>query len=567
MIGILPSYDELKAKVAQLEDEVKILRECNATHASYNQILASDEQNINHIKLLQYQSYIRLSPIAIYSTGFDSNIDTTLPVETQIDQIYEKAFLEECNMAMVKSYGFSSPDEFIGKRMIHFHNGKHNEVNRNTFRNFITNGYKSVNRLTEEIDIHGETIYFISNDIGIIENGFLTRIWGSAINATEQRRTENALKKAKDKAEESDRLKSTFLQNISHEIRTPMNAICGFSDLIITPGISDEKKVDFNKIIHKSANQLLNAIENIITLSFIETEQITLNNTSFKADNIVKEVFDNYKHLKIKLEKEHIDFNYKITGQTELFIHTDYQKLYQILTILLDNAFKFTQTGSIEIGCIAEYENIRFYVKDTGIGIPLDKQEIIFKSFTQANDTVRQLFGGIGIGLTIVVGLIKLIHGKLNVNSEEDKGTIIEFALPHNYQQKSFKQPNMEQLQSLKNKTLLVAEDEQFNFIYVEQILEELQMNILHAVNGLHALELFNQNKVDLILMDIKMPKMDGFEATKLIRESNLHVPIIAQTAFSYKREECLAGGFTDYLTKPYRPEDLTQMLEKHISD
>lgn len=692
-----PTYQELKDKVEKLEEEIKLLKsDAYRTPIGSELIYPAHTPNNNDL-LKKYTYFIDESPISIYTTEFDQPINTELHIEEQIDAIYENAYLGTCNTAMAESYGLQSKEELLGKRMIDFHGGANDPINRETFRRFISNGYKSLNNLTSEKTIQGDNIYFISNDFGEIVDGKLVRIWGSAINISEFKKIEENNKLAKEaaeqselqfrqlfenmeqnfalnkiiynengkpvnfenvlmnsafkknirgylndtmpaapkiseyeqkwfdiysqnatlnqplqfetysddfsifyeviiytptpgfyaviatdvsenknyernlikaieKAEESDKLKSTFLKNISHEIRTPMNSICGFSDLLFNPKVSELKKQEFSKIVHKSINQLLYTVENILTISLIETHQIKKETSQFHYEKPVEEVFEHFRHLKNKINKEHIIFTRIYSTTEKVQIQTDFVKLKQILDILVDNAFKFTENGEIEIGCYSTPEYVAYFVKDTGIGIPKTKLDFIFKSFTQADENIRQIFGGLGLGLSIVIELIKFLDGTLIIDSEEDKGTKFEFHIPITPIINTITSPAMLNSNKLKNKTLLIAEDEAFNFMYVEQILEDSEIKIIHAPNGASAVELFTKNDVDVILMDIKMPKMDGFEATKIIRSTNISVPIIAQTAFSYKREECLEAGFTDYLTKPYTPEDLTNMLMKYLN-
>ena len=384
---------------------------------------------------------------------------------------------------------------------------------------------------------------------------------------TERKTYENELIASKVKAEESDHLKSAFLRNISHEIRTPMNAICGFSDMLLKPNLSYEKQKQFTDIVHKSVNQLLSVIENTITISHIETNQLKINTIEFNPNKLILELFDEYELHKTKIEKTHIELQHKIDNQTSIVLINDYSRLKQIFKILIDNSFKFTEQGKIEFGYSITDNQINFYVIDTGLGIPKDKQEIIFKSFAQADDTIRTLFGGVGLGLSIAVGLIKLIGGQLTINSEENKGTEISFSLPIENIESSINQNIEPNKKGLENSIILVAEDEDFNFDYIEELLSETNIKIVRAINGQKAVEICKSQNVDIILMDIKMPIMNGFEATNEIRKFSKTVPIIAQTAYSYKREDCINSGFTDYIAKPFNDEQLIKIIKQYIDN
>ncbi len=411
----------------------------------------------------------------------------------------------------------------------------------------------------------GKTVFMKYYLVPVVVNEKVIGVWANLNNLTDLYKTQKELIAAKERAEESDRLKSAFLRNISHEIRTPMNAIMGFSNMLLKPNITHEKQQRFTDIIHKSINQLLNVVENTITISHIETNQLVLKRTEFSPNKLIAELFDDYKRYKNKIDKNHIELKINISENSELKIINDYTMIKQILNVLLDNAFKFTEKGKIEFGYTLQNQTINFYVSDTGIGIPKAKQKIIFKSFSQADDTIRQLFGGTGLGLSIAIGLIKIIGGQLTVNSEENKGTKIEFNLPIEKTVQSKSENTEKQLDRIEKTTLLVAEDEEFNFIYIEELLSETDLKLIHAINGNEAVEIFKNGKIDIILMDLKMPVMDGFEATKEIRKFNKQVPIIAQTAFSYKREDCINSGFTDYITKPFNDEQLIKMITQYV--
>ena len=233
------------------------------------------------------------------------------------------------------------------------------------------------------------------------------------------------LKIAKEKAEESDQLKTAFLENILHEVRTPMNSILGFSELLLKPDLKEEKQKQYVAILQKSTNQLLTIFENTITLAHLETNQLKINKMNFCVNELLLSLFEDYNLRKSILEKSNVDFVLSKTDDVLIHIYSDYTRLYQILSLLLDNAFKFTENGIISFGYYIEDLKIHFFIKDTGIGIPEDKQQTIFKSFTQANNAIRQNFGGLGVGLSIALGLVKLLEGEFKIKSKENIGTEI----------------------------------------------------------------------------------------------------------------------------------------------
>ncbi len=252
----------------------------------------------------------------------------------------------------------------------------------------------------------------------------------SAFDTTKHKQAEEDLIKAKEKAEESDKLKTAFLENISHEIRTPMNSILGFSKLLLKLSLAEEMRDQFTDNLHNSTYQLLKAVDNAITLAQIETNQLQINKMDFCPTTLLSKLFKEYNSNKHRIEKSHIGLVLNTPEFADFRMYNDYTRIDQIFNILLDNAFKFTEKGAIEFGYNIADTKINFYVKDTGIGIPHHEQKIIFKSFTQADKNIRQLFGGLGVGLAIVLGLIKLLEGEVIVNSQVNVGTEIIFSLP-----------------------------------------------------------------------------------------------------------------------------------------
>lgn len=249
-------------------------------------------------------------------------------------------------------------------------------------------------------------------------------------NKIERKKIREELIKAKEKAEESDRLKSAFLENISHEIRTPLNAILGFSNILLEPDLIEEERKHYINILQNSVDQLIAIVENTITLSQLETNQLKLNYMDFSLNKLLSSLFKEYNDKKDILEKTQIVLFLKIPDSVDLKVKTDYTRLDQIFSILLDNAFKFTEKGTIEFGYKLEDNKVSFFIKDTGIGIAEDKQNIIFKKFAHADKKIQQSFGGLGIGLAIATGILKLLGGDISINSQVNVGTEVIFSIP-----------------------------------------------------------------------------------------------------------------------------------------
>jgi signal transduction histidine kinase len=387
---------------------------------------------------------------------------------------------------------------------------------------------------------------------------------------------------AKEKAEQSDKLKSAFLANFSHEIRTPMNAIMGFSYLLKQEGRTDIEKNEFVDIIISSSQYLLNLINEIIDISRIEAGELTLDIKPTNLCQLVKDIITQYEEQKKLMNKTHI----KLLISSELknrslSVETDPMKLHQILMNLLENALKFTEEGFIEFGfSIKQYEGKNFvvvYVQDSGIGINEDAKSFIFERFRKVeNAGADKLYRGAGLGLAISKRLVELLGGKIWVDSELNKGSVFYFTLPFNKDESSIEYITEKDADDTRtdsynwtNKIILVAEDEPTNFKYIANVLSPTSIRLLWAKNGLETCEyLKKRGDIDLVLMDIRMPIMDGYEATKKIKAINGKIPIIAQTAYAldYEKEEILKAGCDDYIAKPYSDSELLKMINRYFA-
>ncbi len=385
---------------------------------------------------------------------------------------------------------------------------------------------------------------------------------------TQQKEFENRLNEAKDKAEESERLKSSFLANISHEIRTPMNSILGFSSLLETPDISKESKSNYIKYINTSGIKLLKIIDDIIDISKLEAQELTININKCN----LKELFDELLFIFSVNNKAGVDLKMKIEKSNNIIIYSDYRRLKQIMSCFIDNGLKFTEKGFVEFGYKILDSKIQFYVKDTGIGLSEDKKKIIFDKFRQVEENYTRKYGGAGIGLAISKELVHLLGGKIEIESKEGEGTLFSFCLP--YKPESNKKINLinnnkPELMNWKGKKIIVAEDEENNYFFIESILKHTKASILWAKNGEEVLELINaEYNPDIILMDVKMPKLNGNSTVKIIREKNINIPIIAQTAYALldEQSQLLEYGYNDIITKPYNIKSLINIVAKYLS-
>jgi PAS domain S-box-containing protein len=393
---------------------------------------------------------------------------------------------------------------------------------------------------------------------------------------TERERVHQELVSAKEKAEESDRLKSAFLTNISHELRTPLNAIIGFSGLLAESDKDQETKAN-SKIILNSGYHLLQLVEDILDISMIETGQMKINYENVSITSVLNEVRDIIKGEKLKENKTRIELILnKDPKPDEITIKTDSRKLKQVLINLLKNAFKFTDEGNITYGFnkIAQdkQEYLKFFVKDTGIGIDKKYHEIIFNNFRQVDDTHTRKYGGTGIGLSIAKRIVEMLGGKIWVESELGKGSVFYFTVPLIAQksEQEAKLPRTANLAeySFSGKTILIAEDEVSNFEFLRILLTKMNIRVLWAKDGMDVInQCKNDLSIDLVLMDIKMPKLDGYDATKKIKIMRPELPIVAQTAYATHadREEALNSGCDEYLSKPLQIKQLKNLLNKYL--
>ncbi len=426
------------------------------------------------------------------------------------------------------------------------------------FRKWI---FKPINLVTNILETNNETaiksLKKLPGEFGYIGNLFEEN--------TNQRKQ---LEIAKEKAEESDRLKSSFLANLSHEIRTPMNAIMGFSDLLNDPHLSLKERADYLKIIRNSGKNLTSIIEDLLEMSKIDSKQITPNYKAIDLDKCLSEL---QKAIKITIPEEK-NIQFFIQENTEKLnrrILTDEVKLKQILTNLITNAIKFTVEGHVSVGYQLQEngEVLSLHVEDTGLGINAENIKIIFERFRRVEDEFSVKLNGLGLGLSITKAYVELLGGQINVSSTPGVGSTFSFTIPLKYVKELVEeQAEKDPVKTVNNgsETILVAEDDDINFMLMQRILQLKKYTVLRANNGKEAVDICRTNPdIDLILMDIKMPVMDGFQAFESIRTFNRQIPIIANTAYSSTedKDKILGAGFTNYISKPLNKDEIFDLL------
>lgn len=420
-----------------------------------------------------------------------------------------------------------------------------------------------------------ETRYIRAKSITLEQSEGKIKYIGVIQDVSEQKKTERELLRARDKAEESDKMKTAFLANMSHEIRTPMNTIIGFSELLNIDTITPKQKREYSEIIKNKGNLLLTLIDDIIEISKFESGKLNITRTQTNLHAILNELYIGLKEQKSRMGKDNLEIFLIKPDEGPNHVYTDPGRLQQVLDNLLSNALKFTEKGTITFGYKpAEDNTITFFVKDTGIGLSKEQHRVIFNRFKQLEETQTRQYGGSGLGLTISKGIIELLGGKIWVESELQKGASFYFTLPFEEGDETDIQPQDKTEFDIsnynwKNKVILIAEDEDVNFKFIETLLNETQAQVLHAENGLQVIDLIKSiNKIDLILMDIKMPVMNGYEATREVKKINPNIPVIAQTAFSMQndKQKCIDAGCDDYVAKPIEIESLIQTIDKYLS-
>lgn len=509
----------------------------------------TDKKKHEHnIRLLSRS--VEQSPVAIIITDKDGVIEYVNPAFTEIS-------------------GYSY-DKAIGQNTRILSSGETTNDVYNTLWETINAGKTWIGEIQNK-KASGE-FYWINIAISpIYNNNELTNFVAVSEDITEKKRIIEDLIVAKNKAEESNNLKTEFLNNMSHEIRTPMNGIVGFSEMLNDETIDKESRKEFTDIIIKCSHQLLNIIDDILEISRLETHQVTIHQETFCLNTLIKEL-----HLLFysRAREKGLSFIWESKlDDDKSYITTDKAKFNRILINLIENALKFTNQGAIKIGYYLEQNRLKLFVKDTGVGISEENINRIFDRFVQEEKKLSQKYGGIGLGLAISKENAILINGDITVESVKNSGSTFYLTIP--YQASEDSQPDatteVRKIASEENFTLLVAEDEEINYIYIKTLLKKWfnsKINLLYAENGQEAVDACNENSaIDLVLMDIRMPVLDGYEATEIIKTNFPNLPIIALTAYSTESDKAraLKAGCNEFVTKPINRTILFELLERYL--
>jgi len=540
------------------------------------QTLSNHERKLLEIEVSKseerYKNFISQVSEGVYRFELDEPMPVGMPVEAQIDFMYTHMIIAECNQAFMGMYGIEEASEIIGKNQIQLHGGTQIPENREALRQFILSGYHTENIETRELDLKGDIRFFSNNSVGIVKDGALVRTWGTQMDITARKHSEKELIAAKEKAEESDRLKSAFLANMSHEIRTPMNGILGFTELLKTPDLTGEEQQEYIRIIRKSGDRMLNIINDIVEISRIEAGQMKVVSSTINVNHKISDIFAFFKH---ETDQKGIQLIMKKgLPDNEAVIRTDDEKVYGILTNLIKNAIKFTKKGVIEIGYNQKDQHLEFYVKDTGTGIPPENMELIFERFRQGSESLTRNYEGAGLGLAISRSYVEILGGRIRVESEPGNGSVFYFTIPYNPVSEKVG-AKVKRISGLLDETgfekvkILIAEDDEISDLLMTTAVRRISSEILHARTGNEAIEACRINPdIDLVLMDIKMPDMDGYEATRQIRQFDKDVVIIAQTAYAMAgdREKALGAGCNEHLSKPVNQRLLIALIKDQLT-
>ena len=476
----------------------------------------------------------------------------------------------DVNTQICEMTGYSY-EELVGKsaRILYYNEEEYELVGTEKYRQISEKGTGTVETLWQKKD--GTIINIILSSTPLFQNDLSKGVTFTAMDITDRKLAEQELLEAKNKAEESDMLKSAFLANMSHEIRTPMNAILGFSQLLNTFDISDEEREQYIYYINKRGKDLLNIINDILDFSQIEANQLIIHYIQDDINNLLKDIYITFNAKDKFVETKPVDLRIGKKLDKDSNVIADFNRLKQVLINLIGNALKFTEKGYIEFGCFLEDQKILFYVKDTGIGIPEDKQKLIFERFRQVDEkNISRKFGGTGLGLSISKGLVILMNGEIWVESKEGTGSTFFFSIPYIPAdfQPSVKESEPHNTYLWENKTILLVEDDEYNIKLISKYLAPTKAKIIIALNSKSAIEIYkNTPDIDLVLMDIQLPDESGYEATKGILKINPDAKIIAQTAYSFNEDKisALESGCIDFISKPIAKKDLLKLIDEHI--
>jgi len=540
-------YIWIKSRATVLRDENGKAIRMLGTHRDIT------EEKMSESELKKLHQAVFQSPISVIITNKDG-------------------LIEFFNPAFCKITGWND-QELIGKKTNILKSGFHPT-------NYYEKLWKTINAGNEwqgefkNRKKNGE-FYWELASISPIRNSFgtITHFVKISENITYLKKIEKDLKKAKQDAEIANNYKNHFLANMSHEIRTPINTIIGFSELIKSDNLSVQKRNKYSEIIEENSQALLRLIDDIIDVAKIEANELKIKKEACSLGDMFSELEMTYNNFLRRKQKRNVELIFHIPQEAHHdVIFTDSYRLKQILNNLYINALKYTENGHIEIGyTILNESKLRFFVSDTGVGIPSTRLKNIFKRFNYSDETAVENTPGAGLGLSICKDLALLLGGDINVKTVEGEGSVFYLTLPYD----KIKIPMVraaaattpQSRYNFSKYTIMIAEDTPYNYEYLYSILHKTGANVVWAKDGIDVLKMYNSSKIDLILMDIQLPEISGYEATTQIRLTNQTLPIIAQTAYAMAedRQKCMEVGCNDVLVKPIRMDEVLSTVAKYL--
>lgn len=498
-------------------------------------------------ELLRLSRAVEQSPVSILITDSDGCIEYVNPVFTERTGYSLQEVAGKTPPMLKSELTPNETHEEIWQKI------KHGKTWKGELCNKKKNGehFWEQTSITPIIDNEGHIINFLSVNEDI----------------TEKKQLIDALIEAKEKAEESNRLKTAFINTISHEIRTPLNGIVGFSNLLIDPQIDMQTKLEYVDNIEESSDRLLDTVMDILEISMIVTGTKQLRPKPFNINEMLQDVYTLYNR---PAKTGDNDFELILLTQSAATINSDEASIRTILNELLTNAFKFTRQGKVILGTDYQNDNLVIFVRDTGAGISKEHQNRIFDPFTHSGPSFTKQYEGSGLGLSIVKGLTDMLGGQIDLESEINKGTTFSIELPMNPPESEKSNDEVSKLKLTKETDkILVVEDEEMNFLYLKRILDMQQIaQVIHVTNGRKAVDIcIADTSIQIVLMDLKLPVLGGLEASRMIKQNRPELPIIAITAYAMDtdREKALAAGCDAYLSKPYSKEELIAVLAQFV--
>ena len=499
----------------------------------------------------------------------DSVYNTSLDAVFIID--VKNGLVTDCNTQSLALFGANTKTELTGKKI------------ENYFTELSENSSELLNHALYDLSVswkgelscithQGKIFAGYVSIVPLVYDGMMFKKI-NILDITDIRQAQAALQMAKEKAEQAVFARSRFVSNMSHELRTPLNGIIGAANILMQDNLNSDQKQYFD-VLKYSSEHMLGLINQVLDFSKIEAGKMDLEYTSFDLKKLVDNIFSIFRS---QFEEKNLDLELTFDPQLkDKKLIGDPTRLSQVLANLLSNAHKFTASGKVILSIMQVTQSskvctIRFFVQDSGIGIPPEKQEHIFDSFTQVESATTRKFGGTGLGLTISSKIVELYGGKLEVDSKPGKGSCFYFTIQldvENQQKTYVNEEKVKELQSLNGVRILIAEDNPINMMIAKAVLDKWGIKLTEAVNGKDALEKYNDEDYDLLLLDLEMPEMDGFELLDNIRKRNTQIPAIAFTAalFEYMHAYLINKGFTDYVQKPFRPEDLHAKIVQYAN-